>query len=62
MTMKSLPLKNNFASKCFKWTRNATWNQVQLRDLEYFQVYRQQDNVMFGNLFYEIELRDGVVF
>ena len=31
-------------------------------DLEYFQVYRQQDNAMFGNLFCEIELRDGVMF
>ena len=31
-------------------------------DLEYFQVYKQQDNAMFGDLFCEIELRDVVVF
>ena len=41
---------------------NATWNQVQLKDLEYFQVYRQQDKAMFGDLFCEIELGGGVVF
>ena len=31
-------------------------------DLEYFQVYKQQDNAMFGDLFCEIELGGGVVF
>ena len=31
-------------------------------DLEYFQVYKQQDNAMFGDLFYEIELGGGIVF
>ena len=29
---------------------------------EYFQVYKQRDNTMFGNLFCEIELRSGVMF
>ena len=29
---------------------------------EYFQVYKQQDNATFGDLFCEIELGGGVVF
>ena len=29
---------------------------------EYFQVYKKQDNAMFGNLLCEIELRSGVMF
>ena len=31
-------------------------------DLEYFQVYKQQDNAMFGDLFCEIEFGGGVMF
>ena len=39
----------------------ANWNQVQLKNLENFQVCQQLDIAMFSKLFWEIGLRGGVV-
>ena len=38
----------------------TNWNQVQLKNLEKFQVY-QLDIAMFTKLFWEIGLKGGVV-
>ena len=39
----------------------ANWIQVQLKNLENFQVCQQLDIAMFSKLFWEIGLRCGVV-
>ena len=39
----------------------VNWNQVQLKNLEKFQVCQQLDNAMFSKLIWEIGLRGVVV-
>ena len=39
----------------------VNWNQVQLKNLENFQLCQQLDIAMFSKLFGEIRLRGGVV-
>ena len=39
----------------------ASWNQVQLKNLENFQVCQQLDIAMFSKLFWEIGLKSGAV-
>ena len=40
----------------------VNWNQVQLKNIENFQICQQLDIAMFSKLFWEIELRGGIVF
>ena len=39
----------------------TNWNQVQLENLENFQVYQKLDIAMFSKLLWGIGLRDGVM-
>ena len=39
----------------------VNWNQVQLKNLENFQVYQQLDIAMFSKLIWDIGLMGGIV-
>ena len=56
MTVKYLLSKNDITSQ-----EIANWNQVQLKNLENFQVCQQLDIAMFSKLFWEIGLKGGSV-
>ena len=62
MTMKYLLRKITLLANISNSLKMELEIKFSSRTLKNLSIYKQQDNAMFGDLFCEIELRDGVVF